>query len=151
VRNPDEQYGEHQTVIEGDILSSGSTERVLKEVRKQGGKIHAFFFRPVGGLGGHGHSMRSHMRLYGVLQKVYPYLAEHCEGYIAMHHFQGAPLLSRVLTTQDAHLCKKGRKRNGTDYFLVRRSPSAPERLKTIEELRHVDGIEKEFHTLMKE
>ncbi len=66
---------EDQTIVVGDVLTSGAIERVREAIEAHGGRFHCLFLRPVGGLGGYGHQMRAHLRLYAALARLYPLLA----------------------------------------------------------------------------
>ncbi len=145
--------GEHvpryddQTIVVGDIFHSGTIEKIIDVIKAQGGKVHCIFFRPVGGLGGFGHHMRSHIRLYSALQRLYPYLSEEGDTLIELMGFEGAPLLGDALNTQSAApFCEVHNEVSGEGMNIftahIEKGGHAPETLMTIDELRTIPGIE---------
>ncbi len=138
---------EDQTILVGDIFTAGAIEKIIEEIKTQGGKAHCMFFRPVGGLGGFGHHMRAHLRLYSALQRLYPYLSEEGDTFIELMGFEGAPLLEDALHAQSPspfYETHHEMSREGMKIFTahVEKGPHAPHSLMTIDELRSIPGIE---------
>ncbi len=153
---PDRATKDTQTIVEGDIFKSGSIERVIEEAEKHGGKIHCLFLRAVGGLGGHGHNMRSHLRLYSALQKLYPLLAENGDIYIELVGFQGMQLLPEILNAQSPAPIAESKRIEKTDgYFAdavhIRKLPGAASELQTLDELDKQPEIKRRFGELLSE
>ena len=145
-----------QTIIEGDVLKSGTIEKIIESVAQHGGTVHCVFFRPLGGLGGHGYSMRAHLRLYSALQKIYPHLAQDGEIYLDPSGFQGVSILPEALNAQspmrlcetEQHIGEGGYK---SSRFRIQKREGAPDRLLTIDELRSIPSLERKFRDLLAE
>ncbi len=141
---------EDQTILVGDIFTAGAIEHIIETIKAQGGKVHCIFFRPVGGLGGFGHHLRSHLRLYSVLQRLYPFLSEEGDTYVELMGFLGARVLEDALNAQaDRTFCSTHHEVNaeGMEIFTthIQKGPGAPAALMTVDELRNVPTVERKL------
>lgn len=144
---PDFDEEQDQTVIEGDVFKSGPTQEIIDAVKTHGGKIHCIFLRPVGGLSGHGYNMRSHLRLYSALQKLYPYLAEGGDAYIDLVGFQGSELFGEIMHSQSNECTiEESRRWPSESYYIdsfhIKKTEGASGNLLTLEEIRNLPGME---------
>jgi hypothetical protein len=145
---------EDQTIVVGDVFTSGTIERVREAIEAHGGRFHCLFLRPVGGLGGYGHQMRAHLRLYSALARLYPLLAPDGEIFIDLRSFPGSALLAEAVNAQSTAPIAESvtltpDSAPAMTLIHIKKTADAPQTLYTIDELRTIPDLEARFKEVL--